>query len=122
VIDGRWHNHQAGCAGLGALFGQRAGVARCGLSHGQQRRLAACRLLYRLEHLDALVVAQHRAFAQRAAGDEAVNAGVHLQVEAAAHFLMVELAVFGEFGGDRGDDALPHCRCPSLGYRRLLAS
>jgi hypothetical protein len=45
-------------------------------------------------------VRQHRAFAQRARDDEAIDAGVDLQLETALHLGMIELVRLGEFGRD----------------------
>src|SRR5690606_14121563 len=77
---------------------------------GQQCRLPLGRLLHGLEHVDALIVTEHRALAERTAGDESVAAGIDLQSEAALHLLEVERAIFVELGGDRWNDALPHDR------------
>ena len=70
--------------------------------------LLAGDLLRGLQHLDLLVMRQHRPFAERAGDDEAVAAGFHLQRKAALHLGMVEAVVLGEFGRDGWEDTGPH--------------
>jgi hypothetical protein len=71
------------------------------------------------QHVDPLGVRQHRAFAQRAAGDQAVAAGVHLQREAALHFRKIEAARLGEFACYCGNHTLPHDVLAFSGFGRV---
>jgi len=107
------HHHQPGGASLGGALGELARLVGGGFRHGQQRRLALGRLLDGFQHIDALVMAQHRAFAERATGDEAVDARIDLQAVAALHLFEIKRPVLGELGGDRRDYALPHFRMSS---------
>ena len=113
VVDRARHHHQPVGAGLGGALRERRGLAGAGLVDGQQHRLLAGDLLRGLQHLELLVVRQHRPFAERAADDDAVAAGLDLQREAALHLGMVEPVVLGEFGRDCGKYAGPHGRSPS---------
>ncbi len=113
VVDRRGHHHQPVGAGLGRLLAIAAASRVPASLTVKQHRLPAGDLLGGLQHLDLLVVAEHWPFAERAADDDAVAAGLDLQREAALHLGMVELVVSGELGRDCWKMLGPHGCSPS---------
>lgn len=128
-VDHRGHHHEAGHAELVGAVHVAQRFARAGFGHVGQHRDAAVGGFQRdLRDLQLFFQRQRAGFAERAAGDEAVDAVADLEVDMTGRALCIDALVGVELGGDGGEDALPAgiahliapCGCAVVWKRRTL--